>query len=123
MSTAPQPSFNWWIHEESLCPPKGRPKAPFVPTSIEIMRSCALRSCFKCSKGYEHRTAYSARVGIAFHRALQSLTEYAIIASNKNEVIYEAARRFYHELTLQEVQKAVHLREQMLVRNEERIRR
>jgi len=87
------------------------------------MRSCALRVCFEASKGYERRTAYAARVGIAFHRTLQSLAEHPIRSSNQSEVVEEAYHRFRHELGLQEAQKNDRPREQMLPRDEERVHR
>src|SRR5712692_8988106 len=114
MSDTPNSTFNWQIYERHLWPPRGRPAAPFGPTAIEIMRSCALRVCFEASKGYERRTAYAARVGIAFHRTLQSLAEHPIRSSNQSEVVEEAYHRFRHELGLQEAQKNDRPREQML---------
>ena len=70
------------------------------------MRSCMLRIYFECSKGYERRTAYAARVGIAFHRTLQSLTENPIGSSNPDVIVEQASLRFREELALQETQKA-----------------
>jgi PD-(D/E)XK nuclease superfamily len=116
-------AFNWLINESSLWPPRGRPAAPFGPTAIEIMHSCALRIYFECSKGYERRTAYAARVGIAFHRTMQSLAERPLGSSDPGSVVEEAARRFREELALQEMQKSARPREQMLARNEERVQR
>jgi hypothetical protein len=116
-------AFNWLINESSLWPPRGRPEAPFGPTAFEIMRSCTLRIYFEYSKGYERRTAYAARVGIAFHRTLQSLTERPIGSSNPDIIVEEAAKRFREELALQEMQKDARPREQMLARNEERVQR
>ncbi len=116
-------AFNWHIVQEDLWPPRRRPEAPFGPTAIEKIRSCALRVCFEISHGYEHRTAYTARVGIAFHKTLQSLTEHPIRSDTRSEIIDEAYRRFRHELTLQEEQKNSRPRERMLPRDEERIHR
>ncbi len=125
MQTTPSPNttFNWTISESRLWPPRGRPRPPFGPTLIEIMRSCSLRVCFEMSKGYERRTAYAARIGIAFHRTLQSLTEQPISSSVSQEIVEEASRRFHEELARQEAQKQARPREQMLARNEERIQR
>jgi len=123
MNNVTPTAFNWLINESSLWPPRGRPEAPFGPTAIEIMRSCTLRIYFEYSKGYERRTAYAARVGIAFHRTLQSLTERPIGSSNPDIIVEEAAKRFREELALQEMQKDTHPREQMLARNEERVQR
>lgn len=123
MNNTPQAAFNWHINEGHLWPPRGRPKPPFGPTAIEMMRSCTLRVCFEYSKGYERRTAYAARVGIAFHRTLQSLTERPIISSVQDEIVDEASRRFHQALAMQEAQKSMRPREQMLTRNEERVQR
>jgi RecB family exonuclease len=123
MNNTTPTAFNWLINERSLWPPRGRPEPPFGPTAIEIMRSCTLRFYFECSKGYERRTAYAARVGIAFHRTLQSLTENPIGSSNPDMIVEEASRRFREELALQEMQKSSRPREQMLARNEERVQR
>jgi RecB family exonuclease len=123
MSSAPNTTFNWLIERGKLWPPRNRPSAPFGPTTIEIIRSCALRVCFDMSKGYERRTAYAARVGIAFHKTLQSLAEHPIWSDNQSEIVDEAYRRFRHELALQEEQKDTRPREQLLPRDEERVHR
>lgn len=123
MNDIPRSSFNWQINEGQLWPPRGRPGTPFGPTIIEIMRSCSLRVCFETSKGYERRTAYAARVGSAFHRTLQSLTEHPIESSLPNEIVDEASRRFRESLALQEVKKNSRPREETLTRNEERVQR
>ncbi len=116
-------AFTWYLNQRDLKPPRGRPEAPFGPTSIEMIRTCGLRACFERSQGYERRTAYAARVGIAFHNTLQSLTEYPIRSETRSEIIAEAHRRFYHELSQQEEQKNSRPREQLLPRDEERIHR
>jgi len=87
------------------------------------MRSCSLRVCFDVSKGYERRTAHAARVGIAFHRTLQSLTEQPISSSTPQDIVDEAMCRFREELASQEAKKQARPREQMLARNEERVQR
>lgn len=123
MNKNPQPSFNWRVVQGSLWPPRGRPHPPFGPTAIEMMRSCSLRMCFEASKGYERRMAYAARVGIAFHKTLQSLIEHPIQSDVRSDIIEDAARRFRHELAHQEEQKSERVREQMFPRNEERVSR
>ncbi|HEX6553714.1 MAG TPA: PD-(D/E)XK nuclease family protein [Ktedonobacteraceae bacterium] len=116
-------AFNWHIDRGDVRPPRGRPEAPFGPTAIEMIRTCGLRACFEVSQGYERRTAYAARVGIAFHKALQSLTERPFRSDNRSELIGEAHRRFRHELALQEEQKNRRPRERMLPHDEERVDR
>jgi len=123
MNDIPQATFNWHIDEDYLWPPRGRPKPPFGPTAIEVMRSCTLRVYFDFSKGYERRTAYAARVGIAFHQTLQSLTEHPITSSVQEEIVNEASRRFREALARQDAQKSMRPREQMFIPKEERIQR
>lgn len=116
-------AFTWRLNQRDLRPPRGRPEAPFGPTSIEMIRTCGLRACFERSQGDERRTAYAARVGIAFHNTLQSLTEYPIRSETRSEIIAEAQHRFNYELSQQEEQKNSRPREQLLPRDEERIHR
>src|SRR5579884_689414 len=123
MSNTSQSPFTWRIDSSRDWPPRGRPQAPFGPTIIDILRSCPLRACFEYSKGYERRMAYAGRVGTAFHKTLQSLTEQPIASEQPSEVIDEAYRRFRHELAIQEAQKSRRPREQRLPRHEDRIHR
>src|SRR5260370_14905109 len=116
-------AFTWCLNQRDLTPAGGRPEAPCGPTSIEMIRTCGLRAGFERSQGYERSTAYAARVGIAFHNTLQSLTEYPIRSETRSEIIAEAHRRFYYELTQQEEQKNSRPREQLLPRDDERIHR
>jgi hypothetical protein len=119
----PKPIFDWTLSEKSHWPPFARPEPPFGPTNLEIMRSCALRICFNASTGYERRTDYSARIGIAFHQTLQSLTEHPINATSLEQIGPEAIRRFQAELAEQERRKSEHIREQTLQPSEERVQR
>jgi PD-(D/E)XK nuclease superfamily len=119
----PTPTYNWKIDEQESWPPHERPHRPFGPTALEVMRSCPLRSCFEATPSYERRTGFAARVGIAFHRALQSLSQDPPADSTNEQVAEEARRRFLLELKVQEEQKALRAREQRLPWNEERINR
>lgn len=119
----PEPIFQWTLTEQSHWPPSTRPAPPFGPTDLEIMRSCALRLCFHASAGYERRTEYAARVGIAFHRTLQSLAEHPINAPSPEHIGPEAIRRFRAELAEQEQRQRERVREHTLQRVEERVQR
>jgi hypothetical protein len=118
-----KPIFDWTLTEKSHWPPYVRPESPFGPTDLEIMRSCALRLCFNASAGYERRTDYSARVGTAFHRTLQSLAEHPINATSLEQIGPEAIRRFRVEMAEQERRKSERIREQTLQPTEERVQR
>ena len=116
-------SFSWLIDESKTWPPFGRPKAPFGPTDLEVLRSCPLRRCFEVSGRYERRIGFAARVGTAFHRTLESLFQSPLHASSLAEVAEEAKRRFAQELQKQEDEKAKRPREQRLPKDEARIQR
>ena len=123
MKNTPDEAFHYTVNERNEWPPRGRPEPPFGPTAIEVMRSCSLRVCFEFSKGYERRTAYAARIGIAFHRTLQSLTEHPIESSLRSDILKESTDRFRVELAKQDHQKSLRPREQTLPRADERIQR
>jgi hypothetical protein len=116
-------SFSWLIDESNTWPPFGRPKAPFGPTDLEVLRSCPLRRCFEVSGRYERRIGFAARIGTAFHRTLESLFQTPPQASEFAEVAKEAKRRFAQELQKQEDEKAKRPREQRLLIDEARIQR
>ena len=44
-------AFTWCLNQRDLRPPRGRPEAPFGPTSIEMIRTCGLRACFEGAFG------------------------------------------------------------------------
>lgn len=69
------PVFGYTLDLRSSWPSCQRPSPPFGPSTIEVMRSCALRSLFEVSPGYERRMGFGARVGIALHRVLQSFND------------------------------------------------
>ncbi len=116
-------SFSWLIDETQTWPPFGRPKAPFGPTDLEVLRSCPLRRCFEVSGRYERRIGFAARIGTAFHRTLESLFQSPPQVSSLTEVAEEAKRRFAQELQKQEDEKAKRPRELRLLIDEARIQR
>lgn len=112
--------FNYTISENSGWPPIVRPRPPFSPSSIEVMRSCPLRSLFDASPGYERRMGYAARVGIAFHRTLQSFYEEGL-PRKKEAAAVEARVRFERELRLQQNEANARPRERTQYREQERV--
>lgn len=119
----PHSPFSWTIDEASTWPPNARPKPPFGPTSLEVVRSCPLRACFQVSEGYERRMDFAGRVGTAFHITLQSLSEHPPGGNSEIEVAEEARHRFQAELEKQEKARAARPRERGLPRDEARVSR
>jgi PD-(D/E)XK nuclease superfamily protein len=115
--------FDWTIEARATWPPRARPRVPYGPTTLEVMRSCPLRACFEASRGYERRMGFAARVGTAFHRALQSLSEQPPNSNSIQEVAEEARIRFHRELQAQEALRATRPRERGLQRDDARIQR
>jgi CRISPR/Cas system-associated exonuclease Cas4 (RecB family) len=107
--------FNYTLNDNKSWPPLMRPKPPFGPMAIEVMRSCLLRSCFEASPNYERRTGVAARVGTALHRTLQSLNQQSIVAGTTEQLAAETRRRFLAEIREQQGQLASRPREQTLV--------
>jgi RecB family exonuclease len=112
--------FDWTVEPRRQWPPRGKPRPPFGPTAIEIMRSCPLRLFFEHSRGYEPRVSFDGRIGIAFHRTLESLTK-SPPSGAKGEVAEAVRRRFQRELATQEAEADQRPRELGLPRNRERI--
>jgi hypothetical protein len=117
-----KPAFDYTIHLKQTWPPFRRPEPPFGPGALEVMRSCPLRSCFEASPGYERRLGFAARIGTAFHRVLQSFSEYPL-PTGAEEAAEEARQRFQRELQAQEAQAADRPRERGLPRDQNRIDR
>lgn len=84
------------------------------------MRSCPLRLFFERSRGYEPRVSFDGRIGIAFHRTLESLTK-SPPSGTKGEVAEAVSHRFQRELATQEAEANQRPREWGLPRNRERI--
>jgi hypothetical protein len=114
--------FNYIISEKSGWPPAVRPRPPFSPSNIEVMRSCLLRSLFDASPGYERRMGYAARVGTAFHRALQSFYEDGL-PGTKEAAVIEARARFERELRIQQNEANARPREKYQYRDHFRVDR
>lgn len=117
------PKFDYALDIKSAWPPRRRPKPPYGPSAIEVMRSCALRSLFEISPGYQRRMGFAARIGAAFHRALQSLDEQPLPSRGIQEAAEEARRRFQFQLKIQEEQADQRPRERGLPRDQERASR
>lgn len=114
--------FDYTLRENAGWPPMVRPRPPFGPSSIEVMRSCPLRSLFDASPGYERRMGYAARVGTAFHRTLQSFYEDGLPGSI-DEAVAEARARFEQELRYQQNEANSRPRERSQYRDPTRVER
>jgi len=110
------------LSEGAGWPPTVRPRLPFGPSVVEIVRSCPLRSCFDASSGYERRMDYPARVGTAFHRTLQSFYEKGL-PNNREIAVEEARNRFEQELHRQEEDASSRPRERSLPHDSTRVDR
>jgi hypothetical protein len=121
----PAAAFEWTIDESRTWPPASRPGAPYGVTQLEIIRSCALRACFDISsqQGYPRRTGPDARIGLAFHRALQSLRAAPVERATPEAQAENARARFQQELSRQNALREAFPREQRLSFNEERVHR
>jgi hypothetical protein len=114
-------SFDYIINEADTWAPHRRPTSPFGPTELEIMRSCPLRSCFEASPGYERRLGFAARIGSAFHRTLQSFSQFPLPTDSTDQTAVEARQRFARELQNQMAEAASRPRERGLPRDQARM--
>ena len=107
-------SFDYVVNESASWPPRMRPKPPFGPTMIEVLRSCPLRSCFEISPGYERRMGVAARIGIALHSTIQAIAESPFASKSLEEIAAETSEKFASELNVQHVRASERPREQSL---------
>lgn len=117
-----QTPFTYILTEGAGWPPPVRPKPPLGPSVVEIVRSCALRSCFDVSPEYERRMDYPARVGTAFHRTLQSFYDKGL-PNSQESAVKEARVRFEQELRRQDADASLRPREHSLPNDPTRIDR
>ncbi len=113
--------FDWRIDEEVSWPPRGRPKAPYGPTALEVLRSCPLRHCFERSTGYERRMSFDGRIGTAFHRTLEWLSEQHSYLESTDAAATEVREQFAKEVQAQEAKADARPRERGLPRKGARI--
>lgn len=123
MTTHTATSFRYVVdrRRDSLSAAKAKP--PFGPSSIEILRSCGLRSCFGATSGLERRMGFSARVGTAFHRTLQHFASHPPRLRSPEHTSQVVRAHFHKEMAIQIAEVAKHPRESGLPRDAERIRR
>lgn len=118
-------NFDWTINESKTWPPMGRPRLPFGVTQVEILRSCPLRTYFEAShqQGYEPRVGFAARIGLAFHKTLESLYASTLDCSSPAAAANQAKLRMEQEIARQEELRNERPREQNLPKDETRINR
>ncbi len=113
-------SFRWTV-EEHLWPPAQRPHKPFGPTALESLSRCPLKRCFEVSQGYERRTHFAARIGIALHHVIESLIDNP--THGDSQIAADRARAmFLNELALQIAEAQARPRERGLPRLPDRVK-
>jgi CRISPR/Cas system-associated exonuclease Cas4 (RecB family) len=85
------------------------------------MKTCPLRSCFEASAGYERRKDFTARIGQAFHRTIEYLTQNMPAGLTADEAAELARQHFELELNKEKAAKMAHPREKSLPLDENRI--
>jgi len=116
-----QDGYDWTVRPADW-PPRGRPTPPLGPTELEVVRACPLRACFEASPTYERRLAFEARLGIAFHRVLESITRQPPRGGDP-EVVDEVRRCFQAALREQLAVAEARPRERALPRDLKRLPR
>lgn len=98
--------YDFSINTDESWPPRGELQLPIGPTQLEVLRSCPLRIIFlKSGSTYVHRLGYAARIGRAFHAALQALP--ALLERNMAmQQLAELARDIYKKHLHEELEKA-----------------
>lgn len=110
-------SVKWSIVLSSTWPPKGELSPPLSPTLYEVLTECPLKATFSVSSDYPERVSPRARLGIAFHRALDAIHRELPKAegSSIKEFRWFGARVF-HEIVEEEVRRSrLKMREEWLV--------
>lgn len=115
--------FDWTIDPQLQWPPSKRPTPPFGPTTVEVLQSCPLRTCFEASPGYERRLGFAARIGTAFHAAMQVLGFRVADAKALADAASLGKQAFIDALTEQEQIALSRPREARLPRDHSRVDR
>lgn len=115
-------SFDWTVYRDRWRPSL-RPKPPFGPTVVEVIRACALRRLFELSPGYERRMHFSGRIGTAFHKAIESLARTREEFSDRDTLVDEALHRFENYLDIERMEAASHPREREVPEDDKQVQR
>ena len=108
-----------WTVRRAGWAPRSRPAPPFGVTAAAVARSCGLRLLFERSDGYARRLSFAARIGTAFHRTMERLSEEGVPA-NEAEAAMIAQELFDDELAAQALAADTAFRERSLPRDERR---
>lgn len=90
---------------------------------VEVIRSCPLRSCFEISSGYERRMSFDGRIGTAFHKVLEDLSQRDLSRFTPNELAEVTRIHFDQQIKHQRDLAETQPRERRLPRNIDRIER
>ncbi|MEW6223616.1 MAG: PD-(D/E)XK nuclease family protein [Chloroflexota bacterium] len=109
-----------WTVKRAEWAPRSRPSPPLGVTSAAVARSCGLRLLFERSDAYARRLSFAARIGTAFHRTMERLSEEGVPA-NAAEAALIAQVVFDDELAAQALAADTAFREGSLPRDERRV--
>lgn len=117
------PTFEWAIDRNLWKPKALTQETPVGPTMVETIRECGLRALFGGTKGYEPRSPFSARIGTAFHKTVESFSVNPVAEGTAEQLMGEARKRFDGFLEQQVKLASERPREALLPRDEQRVLR
>lgn len=114
--------FNWIINETQQWPPQMKPKQPFGVVTLHTLKTCSLKACFEAShSNYLGRKPFSARVGSAYHRTMEFISESFTSEKPQLVTVTRAINFFQNEMENERAKKACNPRETRLLEEENRI--
>ncbi len=114
--------FSWVVRENQKWPPQKRPDAPYGVTTLHTLKSCSLKACFEASSGnYTRRKSFPARIGLAYHRTMQYISENIRSMQSPEKAAELAISYFEQELDRERAGKASNPRECRLLEDENRV--
>jgi len=113
--------FDWKVRVDRWRPTV-RPKPPYGPIAVEVVRSCPLRRVFELTPGYERRSSFMGRIGLAYHRTIESFLKDPLHGNTLAEMMNSASDRFEALVADQCRRAEARPRERGLPKHEDRIR-
>src|SRR4051794_1504398 len=114
--------FSWVVSENQKWPPPKRPHAPYGVTTLHTLKSCSLKACFEASSGdYMQRKPFAARIGLAYHRTMQYISENIRSIPFPEKAVELAISYFEQEMDRERAAKASNPREYRLLEDENRV--